>query len=218
MNRAGQVNRELARLDSDLRRRRIDLAAFRAQRRRLLLDFEEHSTTTARGASARMPESVRAPEPDAPTRPFPRRESPAAPGIEDTKPSTQGRSTLVAAVIVAAALVTTWLWLGAAPDDKPQEAPLVPQAASVDLPQDAASALIDSDWSEGDIADFLRRWRKLPPEAIRAAADDPRVWLLRGETETQLRNARDAQSLDQSAGSESRIRQLETLQRVIRAP
>lgn len=191
----------------------MDVASFRAARRRVLLDYEERQSETTPSAVASRSEGETA---DARVA----LESPKNIRAADNAERRVGAKLAagLAVVVIAALLWTQW------PRGKLQAPAAVPaQAAPADLPQEAATKLIDSDWRAADIDEFLRRWRQFSPQVLQATSDDSRIWLLRGETETRLRNARDALSLGTSGEAENRdaserIRQLETVQRVIRAP
>lgn len=214
-----RLNRELARLDGNLRSGRLDVKGFRAERRKLLLDYDERNSTTTPGA-ARGSEITRVDPPFelpavAPSDP------PGAPPA--STPMGMRVVTLVAGLIVIG--LGSWWFLGrppatnvalpaAAPVAAPAESAVAP--ASADLPQDVANALIQSSWSEADVNEFLERWNRLAPEAVRAATDDPRIWLLRGQTEQRLRDAREAESLDTSELAKARRAQLEQIQAAIR--
>lgn len=214
MSAADKANRELARLDAERVRRTIDVATFRAERRRVLLDYEERqsettpSTAAPRNSSAAS-DSRMVRQPDA---------------AVNADRSAKRRTGLILAFGVVIVLVIAGAMWSRTPKGEPQgpvEAPV--QAEPANLPQEAATKLIDSEWSAADIDEFLRRWNQFSPQLIQSTTDDSRIWLLRGETETRLRNARDALSLGTAGEAESseaseRIRQLEAVQKVIRAP
>lgn len=232
MNSVDKVNRELARLDCELRAGGIDRESFRAQRRQLLLDFEERETTTQPAAglvtgTGREPTLVDQPIDPAPfVFPAPTAEP------ERTQTTAPKKTRSVAGIAISAIGVVVVLalagWWFARP--KP-EAPAVlmppPTAAGPETtptfvgaytPQSLAAALTESEWTSADVAEFLKRWELLSPEAIAAATEDSRIWLLRGETGRRLREARETASLDQSEESRTRVQQLELVQKAVGTP
>lgn len=226
MSGIGRLNRELGKLDTDLRCGRIDRDRFRAERRRLLLEFEERQTTTTPGADASnvtVPGAITPSVPAAPQGP-----TIAVPPHEPVAPASSagtGRKGLIAlcvVVLVLGALAVGWMMRAGspAPTTPTVASPELAPAAGVDaeLPQGVASALMQSQWTDPELADFLTRWQRLPAESVRAAGDDPKIWLLRGETDRRLREAREAESVAPSAESQQRVRQLEQVQAAIRAP
>jgi hypothetical protein len=225
-----KVNRELARLDSELRAGSIDRATFRAQRRRLLLDFEERQTTTqpSDGAAAAAGTETTQVDPPVDAGSFILPEPPPVPS-ETPAAATKRAGAAIAVYAVGAILVlgvAGWWFtrpISQAPPTLP--APVSPSApaatqsiAGADTPQTLAAALAESEWSEADVANFLTRWQQLSPEAIAAATEDSRVWLLRGETGRRLREARETESLEQSVESKARVEQLERVQNAVGTP
>ena len=239
MNGEDKVNRELARLDTELRAGGIDRATFRAQRRRLLLDFEERATTT-------QPAAVTAPrsEPAARTeitlvddpgditafvRPTPPAAQPAAPERRDPEPAAK-KSVAGIAIYVAGAIAVLSLagwWFTRPNSDAPATLPSVPTSAGASTPsaitgaqtpQSIAATLTESQWTDTDVANFLAHWNQLSPEAIQSATEDSRIWLLRGETGRRLREARETESLEQSSENRERVEQLELVQRAVGTP
>ncbi|HKY22520.1 MAG TPA: hypothetical protein VJM31_15010 [Vicinamibacterales bacterium] len=232
MNSVDRVNRELARLDCELRAGGIDRASFRAQRRQLLLDFEERETTTQPAAGMVPGSGNETTLVDPPNEPepfvFPEPAAAAAPG-QSTTPKTKRSIAGIAISAIGAVVVLAMAgWWFARP--KP-ETPAVltppptaagpetsPTFAGADTPQSLAAALTESAWTSADVAEFLRRWELLPPEAIAAATEDSRIWLLRGETGRRLREARETASLDESVESQARVQQLELVQKAVGTP
>lgn len=233
MNGVDKVNRELARLDTELRAGGIDRATFRAERRRLLLDFEERETTTQpsavtpdgqAGSQAETEVDVAAPFvlPE-PVDPAPRETS--------APPASERRSPVAAIVLyafggVAVLALAAW-WFSRPTSDSPASPPATPTSAGTasgtpiaasTTPQALAAALVESQWSDADIARFLDGWRQLPPDAIRVASEDSRIWLLRGETGQRLREARELESLEPSSELRARVEQLEMVQAAISTP
>lgn len=235
MNSADKVNRELARLDTELRAGAIDRATFRAERRRLLLDFEERETTTQPAAAvaakpseveitvadaAIQPVSFELPEP-APTAPS----TPTSAPAPKRKPSFAGIALSAVGAIVVLALAGWWVARPKA--NAPATLPSLPTSAGPNAsapiegavtPQSLAAALTESQWSDADVARFLQGWNQLSPEAIGSATEDSRIWLLRGETGRRLREARETESLEQSDESRARVEQLERVQSAVGTP
>lgn len=210
MGNLERTNRELARLDSELRAQRVDRAGFRARRRQLLLDFDERESTTTPGTAA-AGDSTQA---DA---------APVTGTVEAAQASKGGAKTvgmLVTAVAAFAVLVVAGLWFfgdrgGRLPA---QPAPVAePAGTGLAWPQGVADALMKSAWSESDVSEFLDRWARLSPESIHAAGEDPLIWLLRGEVEQRLRAARDSESVDPTPEAQARSEQLQRLHDAIRA-
>lgn len=229
MNSADKVNRELARLDGELRAGAIDRASFRAQRRRLLLDFEERETTTQPAAfepTAPAPEITIVDEPGDITafiRPqpaaAPARAEPSAP-VASNKKSVAGIAVYVIGAVVVMAVAGWWFTR-----PKPDVPPTLPTSAGAaapiagaDTPQSIAAALTESQWTDADVADFLARWNRLSPEAIQSATEDSRIWLLRGETGRRLREARETESLEQTSEAHARVEQLQLVQNAVGTP
>jgi hypothetical protein len=227
MNSATEVNRELTRLDVELRAGGIDRSMFRSKRRKLLLDFEERQTTTTPGVltgnevtlvdpPAEMPLHLPASTPEAASS----RSTP--PGTTPTRRPALGIAVLVIGILVVLALVGWWA-LKPKPTVATTGAPAptsvaAPPIAGADTPQSIASALLATEWTDADVSDFLQHWRQLSPEAIKSATEDSRIWLLRGETGRRLREAREAESVEHSAELQVRVHQLEQLQETIRSP
>ena len=235
MNSVDKVNRELARLDTELRAGGIDRATFRAQRRQLLIDFEERETTTQPSAVTPEPVPGAQAEPvvdaDAdlflpePAPRMPTRDAPAAPAPKKEKKPIAGIVLYVLGALVVAGLAAWWVLRPKS--DAPAALPPTPAAAgtpasapiaAATTPQSLAHALIESQWSDEDLARFLDGWRQLPPEAIQAASEDSRIWLRRGETGRRLREAREVESLEPSAELRSRVEQLELVQSAVGTP
>ena len=233
MNSIDRVNRELSRLDTELRAGSIDRASFRDQRRKLLLDFEERETTTQPAllptpGSGTEP-TVVDPPPEDPL-PFVLPEPAAAPQpIGDPQPRKKKSLAGIALSAIGAVVVLAlagW-WVARPKPDVPGLTSAAPPAAGAatgapivgaDTPQSLAVSLNASQWSDADVGDFLERWNRLPPAAIQAAIDDSRVWSLRGETGRRLREARETESLEQSSESRARVEQLERVQKAIGTP
>lgn len=231
MSGVDRLNRELARLDAALRTGTIDREQFRAHRRKLLLDFEERQTTTMPGANEApaIPAVPVVSPPPAVVEPavsVPPREPPPAPAARSG-----GRKIAVLLItlgaFVALGVMAWWMMQPRVPVDGSATAARTavgaPPAASaapgaMELPQNLAAALMQTEWTDTDVADFLQRWNRLPPDVVRAALEDPRIWLLRGETDQRLRQAREAESIDRSVESQTRVQQLEQLQSAIRLP
>jgi len=236
VNSVEKVNRELARLDCELRAGGIDRASFRAQRRQLLLDFEERETTTqpaaglvpgtgsGSGSETTLVDPVIDPVPFA----FP--EPAAAPERSETKAPTKNRSIAGIAISAIGAVVVLAMagwWFARPKPDTPAVLTPPPTAAGPEAPptfvgaytpQSLAAALTESEWTSADVTEFLHRWGLLSPEAIAAATEDSRIWLLRGETGRRLREARETASLDESAESQTRVQQLELVQKAVGTP
>lgn len=227
MSSISHVNRELARLDGELRGGGIDRQSFRNQRRKLLQDFDERQTTTTPAATgAGDEETVVDPPMEVP---FDRASSPASPSADPT-PAARRSPPMGMAVIGLSGLVVVAIgawWLlsdrsGAANSNPRAAAPVAAAApapnSATELPQNVAAALLETEWTDADVADFLQRWSRVSPEAVNAAKDDARIWLLRGETDRRLRDARDAESVDHSPEAVVRIQQLEQVQAAIKSP
>lgn len=225
MSGVSDVNRELTRLDAELRAGGIDRSTFRSKRRKLLLDFEERQTTTTPGALTGnevtlvdapidLPFALPSVEPAPAKTASTRRGSPAI-----------GIAALAIGAIVVLALGAWWMFKPrpesvAVPSAPPSASPALGSEpmAGPETPQLVASALLDTEWTDADVADFLQRWGQLSPEAIASATEDSRIWLLRGETDRRLREAREAESVEHSAQVLVRVKQLEQLQAAIRSP
>jgi len=228
MTSANEVNRELTRLDAELRSGGIDRAGFRALRRKLLLDFEERQTTTTPGMLTGNEVTIL----DAPEElPLPAQAPPArpAPGKNGTADATTQRrpSALVLAasaigVLVVLAIAAWWMFFrptSSSPLSNPMAAaaPAAAPLAGAETPLAIASDLLSTEWTDGDVATFLQRWAQLPPAAVAAVGEDSRIWLLRGETDRRLRDAREAESVDQSSDLQARVQRLEQVQAAIRS-
>lgn len=208
------INQEFARLDSALRSGRLDVAQFRAERRRVLLDFDERTSTTLPGVTTGGETTLVDPPIELPASPT------KSLSAAEEMPTTKGRlpsGLLLTAVagLIAAAFFAWWL-IGQSSSPKPEATQTVPIAT--ELPQDVAAALMQTSWSAVDVDAFLRRWQRLPPATIHAARDDPRIWLLRGEADRRLRDARDAESVDPTDESKARTQKLEQILEAIRTP
>jgi hypothetical protein len=230
VNSIDRVNRELSRLDTELRAGGIDRASFRDQRRKLLLDFEERETTTQPAAIA--PSSASGMEPtlvdppgDDPV-PFVLPEPAAAPQrIEESQPKKKRSLAGIALSAVGAVVVlglAGW-WFARPHPDVGGVTSVAPPAAGApivgaDTPPSLAATLAASQWSDADVGEFLDRWKRLSPAAIQGSTDDSRIWLLRGETGRRLREARETESLQQTSESRARVEQLEKLQSAIGTP
>lgn len=208
-----RINRELARLDSELRANRIDRAAFRARRRQVLLDFEERESTTTPGAATTGETTSAAP-------------SPAIAGSTSAhtrEPGGRSAALLVTGIVALSMLVLGAMWFFGSRDGArlatAARLPPATEATSADpaMPQGVADTLMKSAWSAADVNEFLDRWARLSPESVNAASDDPRIWLLRGEAEQRLRAAREAESVDSSPEALARSAQLQRLHDAIRA-
>lgn len=217
MSNADRVNRELSRLDTELRAGGIDRATFRAHRRRILLDFEERQTTTTPGAAAGSSDTTEpgAPEPSV---------IPSAPIATARKRPALGIAALGIGALVVALVVGWWMARSRTDDGATGAgAPVVaagktPATAGAGSPQEVASFLLGTEWTDADVAEFLRRWSELTPESIQAASQDPKIWLLRGETGRRLREAREAESVEHSSEMLVRVQQLEQIEAALRTP
>lgn len=213
-----RLNQEFARLDGALRSGRLDVQGFRAERRRILLDYDERTSTTTPGA-AHAGEITQVDPPFE----LPRA---AAPAVAEpaSRAMPMGMLVIGLALLIVVGL-GLWWFLGRAPQASTPSAAAAPVTAAAEtfvapagteLPQDVANTLVQSNWTEADVKEFLDRWSRLAPETVRAATDDPRIWLLRGQTEQRLRDAREAESLDASELAKARRLQLEQIQTAIR--
>lgn len=222
MSEVARLNRELTRLDEALRSGTLDREQFRAHRRKLLLDFEERQTTTTPGAQPSAESTpLDLPPPAQPERavplPSPSRETPPE---SPPRKGSMGKIVLFIVALLVVGLGAWWMFGRSAGLGEPPSADSAPPPAAqsaTELPQDVASALMQTAWRQEDLAEFLQRWQRLPPEAVRAASDDARIWLLRGETDQRLRDAREAASIANTPESQQLVQQLEQVQAVIRA-
>lgn len=231
MSAIDALNRELARLDAALRQGRIDRDSFRARRRQILLDFEERQVTTAPGVGASPRAENLEPtvvDPHQPAAPLSGRAAAPAATIEAAAVPASGPVVSASrplglivtglGVLIVMGLAGWWLIAKPGPSATPTgsaaPAPAAPMGG--DLPQTAAADLMQTEWTDADIEAFLDRWNRMSADALRAAKDDPRIWLLRGETDRRLREANDAHSLDPTPETQLRIRQLERLQSAFR--
>jgi hypothetical protein len=219
----GPLNRELGKLDTALRTGRIDRDRFRAERRRLLLEFEERQTTTTPGADASsvtIPGAITPATPEVPSVSVPPRETVTPPPA--AKGGRKGVIAVCLAAVVVGALVVGWMMRSspATPAASATSSPTTPLVANgeAELPQGVATDLMQSQWTEADLNQFLARWQRLPAESVRATGNDPKIWLLRGETDRRLRESREAESVAPSAESQKRVQQLEQVQAALRAP
>lgn len=231
MNSVDKVNRELARLDCELRAGGIDRASFRAQRRRLLLDFEERELTTQPAVAVPSRPETTLVDPPIEAVPFALPESAPSPARSEPAESTEKKKSVagiaVYAIGVILVLALAFWWFARPKSDAPATLPSLPTAAGskanvpiagADTPQSLAATLIESEWSDADLTQFLQGWKQLSPEAIQAATDDSRIWLLRGETGRRLREARETESLEQSSESRARVEQLGMVQNAVGTP
>lgn len=207
-----KINRELSRLDSALRSGQLDLAQFRAERRRILLDFDERASTTQPGAT----HGSEITQVDPPS-PLPVSEPPPFPVEPRRAGLPMGMLGVGFAALIVIGLGAWWFFMRPPSAPPPASMPAAGTAVG-ELPQDVAGWLTQSNWTDADLGEFLQRWQRLPPETVRAAADDPRIWLLRGQTEQRLRDARESESVSPSDAAQARTRQLEQIQAAIRAP
>lgn len=229
MSSVDKVNRELARLDTELRAGGIDRSSFRAQRRQLLLDFEERETTTqpsdATPNQASDPPEASLVEPAPFVLPEPPAASARGAAIEPAREKKKSFGGIAMYAVAGAVVLALAAWWWTRPrSDAPASLPATPAAAGTPAmapgagsatPQSLAAALIESQWSDEDLARFLDGWKQLSPEAIQAASEDSRIWLLRGETGRRLREAREVESLEPSAELHSRVERLELVQSAI---
>lgn len=208
------MNQELARLDSALRSGSLDVAQFRAERRRVLLDFDERTSTTLPGVTTGGETTLVDPPVEMPASPT---MSLSAAEVATTRQGRLPIGLILTAVagLIAAAFAAWWL-IGRSSSLTPEAVQTIP--ASTELPQDVAAALMQTSWSAVDVDAFLQRWQRLPPATVHAARDDPRIWLLRGEADRRLRDARDAESVDPTDESKARTQKLEQILEVIRTP
>lgn len=222
MTSANEVNRELMRLDAELRSGAIDRAGFRAVRRKLLLDFEERQTTTMPGVLTGNEVTIL----DAPDElPLPAQAPLArpAPAVDGTqrRPSALVLVASAIGILVVLAIAAWWMFVRpASHSTRSSMAAVAPAAAPVagaESPLAVASDLLSTEWTDGDVATFLQRWTQLPPAAIDAVSEDSRIWLLRGETDRRLRDAREVESVEQSADLQARVQRLEQVQAAIRS-
>ncbi|TDU31188.1 hypothetical protein DFR24_0547 [Panacagrimonas perspica] len=223
MTSANEVNRELTRLDEKLRSGAIDRAGFRAVRRKLLLDFEERQTTTTPGALTGhevtildAPEELPLPEQAPLARPA------AGAGNTTRRPSAVVLAASAIGVLVVLAIAAWWMFFRpATPSTRPNPTAAAAMAAApvagAETPLTVASDLLSTEWTDGDVATFLQRWTQLPPAAVDAVSEDSRIWLLRGETDRRLRDAREAESVEQSVDLQARVQRLEQVQAAIRS-
>ncbi|MGH8516955.1 MAG: hypothetical protein ACREUE_05805 [Panacagrimonas sp.] len=209
----------------------IDRASFRAQRRQLLLDFEERETTTQPAAglvTAAGPETTVVDPPIDPV-PFLLPETSAHPERSETAAPNKKKSVVGIVISAIGAVVVLGLagwWFSRPKPDTPAvltSPSMVGPATSAPIagantPQSLATALTESEWTAADVANFLAGWDQLTPESKKAANEDSRIWLLRGETDRRLREARETESLDQSVESRMRIEQLELVQSAVATP
>lgn len=223
MTSANEVNRELTRLDAKLRSGSIDRAGFRALRRKLLLDFEERQTTTTPGLLTGNEVTIVDTPPELPlSAPAPSMRPPSEPAAP-RRPSALLLALSGTGILVVLGIGLWWMLGSGGGAATPRPIVVAAPANAVsdvaaETPLAVASDLLDTEWTDGDVATFLQRWSQLPPAAIAAVNEDSRIWLLRGETDRRLRDAREAESVDQSPDLQARVRRLEQVQAVIRSP
>ena len=116
--------------------------------------------------------------------------------------------------MVVAAIAAGWWALAPKTEQSPAAAVTLPGGKA--MPQDLASTLMQSGWTTDDLSRFQAGWQAIPDVSIRAANEDPRLWLLRQEIEQRLRDAREAVALQDSERNVERVRQLEQIQSLIR--
>lgn len=208
------INRALTQLDAALRGEKITLQEFRDGRRRLIEDYENGSCTTEPDALVKelIDQDITTENPSASGH-DPSDHSPVNVAAHHSNP---GVLLGLAIVVLIGMIGIGWLFLG---DDNSQDNPAQLSGQSPQpLPLAAVNELIDSAWTEQDIEHFLERWKTFDPAAIKAASDDPRLWLLRGEIENRQREARDAKSLGESDEIDARLELIEQLQAAISKP
>lgn len=227
MTTAAHVNRELMRLDAELRAGGIDRGTFRSRRRKLLLDFEERQATTTPGSLTGNETTLVDPPGEMPLylppiTPVPERDEPK---VEERGKPAAGIAMIAIGAVVVLGLGAWWVLK---PTGETSALPAMPAAAApapgaapiagAESPQSVAAALLATEWTDADIAEFLRAWGGLSADSISAATEDSRIWLLRGETGRRLREAREAESVADSAELQSRVQRLEQVQAAIRSP
>lgn len=227
MTSANEVNRELTRLDAELRSGAIDRAGFRAVRRKLLLDFEERQTTTTPGALTGQEVTILDAPEELPLPALAPSAQPARGKNGNADDATRRPSAIVLGisaigVLVVLAITAWWMFFRPASHSTPPNpmataASAATPVAEAESPLAVASDLLSTEWTDGDVATFLQRWTQLPPAAIDAVSEDSRIWLLRGETDRRLRDAREAESVEQSADLQARVQRLQQVQTAIRS-
>lgn len=205
-------NKALTQLDIALRSGRLELAEYRARRRQLITDFEDGACTTTPDMRIRDLADV---EHTVETDLESRRDSSAD---HSSSSAPASRATVFTGVAVfLSLLIAAWWFYSGHEEPQPTNAAEEANAVSTDaLPLGAVNTLLESQWTESDIRQFANRWQGFSPEIIRAASDDPRIWLLRGQTKQKLRDARETQSLSDSEESSARVQLLEQIQSLIR--
>lgn len=219
MSGVARLNQELTRLDGALRSGTMDRDQFRAQRRKLLLDFEERQITTAPGAQTQSEVAPPPTPPAATAQSAAALPSPEPPPSHPRKGTATGKIAVIFLLVAALAFAAWWVIVSGALNGQADSVVAAPSPAATttaDLPQDVANALMQTAWTSTDLTEFLRRWSQLAPEALSAARDDPRIWLLRGETDRRLRDAREAASIANTPESDQLAAQLEQVQSAIR--
>lgn len=202
------INRALAKLDFALRTQRIDRADFRSRRRQLLEDFEDSSCVTT--PEMRLGE-LSSLDPELMTK-TPKSDS----YVNRATTSTPVAPLIAGVAAVGLIAVALWWFFSGRQENLPTDGLASVEHAMTAAPLEAANHLLDSDWSEPELRAFLQRWNTFADEALRAANDDSRLWLLRGETDRRLRAARDTQMLNASNATQARIELLEQVQTAIR--
>lgn len=214
MGRMDSINRKLRELDLELAEHRIDRARYRYLRRELLSGFEAHAADSLPEHTTR-PQSTGATasnDPPASSEPDTGRESSVIVGSALRPTRLLGIAGGV--LLVVGAITAAWWALAPKTDQSPTGIATLPGGKP--MPQELASTLMQSDWTADDLSRFEAGWKVIPDVSIRAANEDPRLWLLRQEIEQRLRDAREAVALQDSERNVERVRQLEQIQDLIR--
>ncbi len=205
-------NKALTQLDIALRSGRLDLAEFRARRRQLIADFEDGAcTTTPDMRISDLGDAEHTVESDTESRP-----DSSADVFSSRSRASKAPVYTGVAVFLLLAIALGWLLSGGEESQSVHRAEAADAESSEALPLGAVNALLESQWTDHDIRQFANRWQSFPPEVLRAASDDPRIWLLRGQTKQKLRDARETESLSESEESSARVQLLEQIQDLIR--
>ncbi|WP_420466516.1 hypothetical protein [Panacagrimonas sp.] len=209
MSRADAVNRKLRELDTALAERRIERDRYRFLRRALITEFEEQP---APSSEITRPEAAR-PESTATTSTGTARPSPSPASLGGGLRPAKVLGIAVGGVVVMTAISAAWWALTPKAEIAPADGTGDPAPL---MPQDLARGLMESPWSRSDLTRFQQAWARMPEVSIRAASEDPRMWLLRQEIEHRLRDAREALALQTDERNQERLRQLEEIQNLIR--
>lgn len=205
MSRVDAINKKLRELDTALSDRRMEPERYRFLRRTLLAEFAEQPSPAG---EITRPERAASTSADV-TRPAESKDSSTSAGIRPGKLL----GLIVGGLVVVALISAGWWALSPKPDVAPTEGE-VDQGPT--MPQDLARSLMDSPWSRSDLTAFQDAWARMPEASVRAATEDPRMWLLRQEIEHRLRDAGEAVALQPDERNLERVRQLEDIQNLIR--